>query len=117
MSEEEKGAFIDATMPTGFKQMIKAFEELPEAKRRTAIDDALKRMQAARAAGAPPNANRPGQPPISDELRQKIMKTGLSTYFNESSAQTKAELAPLLEEIQRSMETGRMFRPPHGPHE
>src|SRR6266536_6665439 len=44
MTEEEKGQFIEATMPTGFKQMLAAFEELPEDKRRKSIDDALRRL-------------------------------------------------------------------------
>src|SRR5213080_3067076 len=39
MTEEEKGTFLEATMPTGFKQMLAAFEELPEEKRRRTIED------------------------------------------------------------------------------
>src|SRR5881394_2473720 len=45
MTEEEKGAFLEKTMPTGFKQMITAFEQMPEDKRRRAVDDALRRMR------------------------------------------------------------------------
>src|SRR5260221_3867027 len=36
MTDDEKAAFIEATMPTGFKQMLTAFEQLPEEKRRPA---------------------------------------------------------------------------------
>lgn len=113
MTEEEKGQFIEATMPTGFKQMISAFEQLPEEKRRRAIEDALNRLR---------NPNRrigmkrfaPGQArggePISGELETKIRTIGLKTFYSQSSAQTKAELAPVIEELQRAMESGRMMR-------
>lgn len=109
MTEDEKAQFIEATMPTGFKQMIGAFEQLPEDKRRQMIDGAMKNLRAAGtrtlAAGGANNA-----PPISPELEAKIRTIGLNTFYSQSSAQTKAELAPLLEELQRSMESGRMLR-------
>src|ERR1700753_3783149 len=41
-SEDEKAQFIEATMPTGIKQMLNAFEQLPDDKRHQVIDDTLK---------------------------------------------------------------------------
>jgi len=113
MTEEEKSTFIEATMPTGFKQMISAFEEMPEDKRRRAVDNAIKRLkeQRDRAPAMAGEAEGGGSPPpISPELEAKVRTIGLKSFYSESSAQTKAELAPLLEELQRSMESGRAFR-------
>ena len=115
MTEDEKASFIDATMPTGFKQMLAAFEQLPEEKRRKSIDDALRRLKEARDQGAGgPGAGGPGgtngPPVLSDELQAKVRTIGLKTFYSQSSAQTKAELAPVLEELQRVMESGRPFR-------
>ena len=109
MSEEEKGQFIEATMPTGFKQMITAFEELPEDKRRRTVDQAMKRLREQQQRG-PGESNSTNAPPLSPELEAKVRTIGLKSFYGESSAQTKAELAPLLEELQRSMESGRAFR-------
>ncbi len=113
MNEDEKGKFIEATMPTGIKQMLNAFEALPPDKQRRAVDDALKQLKAAQAklaaGGTPPDANRP---PISPELQEKVMKLGLQSFYSQSSAQTKAELAPLLEQMQAVMENGRLMREP-----
>ncbi len=112
MTEAEKGRFIEATLPTGFKQMLTSFEQLPEDRRQRAITNALERMRRDRDSGQPPEAatNRP--PVLSPELQKKAMAVGLRTFFNESSAQTKAELAPLLEELQRQMESGRFILHP-----
>jgi hypothetical protein len=116
MTEEEKGWFIEATMPTGFKQMLTAFEQLPEDKRRRSVDDALRRLHDAQArlqAGeGDPNSGTNGPPPLSPELQGKLRTIGLKTFYSQSSAQTKAELAPVLEELQRVMESGRPFRGP-----
>ena len=114
MTDAEKAQLIEATMPTGFKQMIGAFEQLPDDKRRKAIDDALKNLRAANnrssADGSPAPRGTNAPPPISPELEAKIRTIGLNSFYSQSSAQTKAELAPLLEELQRGMESGRMLR-------
>ncbi len=113
MTEEEKGAFIEATMPTGFKQMITAFEELPEERRRRTIDEALKRLRETSSrlqAGTEAIRGRTNEPPISEELQARVRAIGLKSFYSESSAQTKAELAPVLEELQRVMERGGRFR-------
>lgn len=116
MTEEEKAAFIEATMPTGFKQMLAAFEQQPEDRRRRTIDEALKRLREVNAqaesgaarTGGTRGTNRPA--PLSPELEAKVREIGLKSFYSQSSAQTKAELAPLLEEMQKAMESGRMMR-------
>ncbi|HYT58882.1 MAG TPA: hypothetical protein VEL06_01850 [Haliangiales bacterium] len=115
MTEEEKGTFIELTMPTGFKQMLASFEQLPEERRRRAIGDALRRLKEEQEkmkedGEAPSEATTNAPPVLSKDLQEKVTKIGLKTFYSESSAQTKAEMAPLLEELQRTMESGRMFR-------
>ncbi len=113
MTDEEKSSFVEQTMPTGFKQMLSSFEQMPEERRRRTIDQALRSLREAVNQGSA-EGGAGGQetnfPVISKELEQKIRTIGLKTFYGESSAQTKAELAPLLEEMQRAMESGRPFR-------
>lgn len=115
MTEAEKSEFLEATLPTGFKQMIGAFEDLPSDKRKRVVDQAIKQMQDARAklaaAGQMPPADT-NSVVLSQELQDQVTKIGLKSFYSQSSAQTKAEMAPLLEEMQRTMESGRMLRGP-----
>jgi len=96
--------------------MLAAFEQLPEEKRRRAIDDTLRRLKEAQQRdpammGAEGQNNGTNKPPVlSKELEQKVRTIGLQTFYSQSSAQTKAELAPVLEELQRVMESGRPMR-------
>jgi hypothetical protein len=115
MTEQEKGDFLDATLPSGFHQMLASFEQQAPEKRQKAIDDAIRQLRKERdnpsqkSKQADPNdTNAP--PVLSEELQQKVTTIGLNSVFTSSSAETKAELAPLLEEIQKNMESGRLFR-------
>jgi hypothetical protein len=113
MTEAEKAEFLESTLPSGFKQMLAAFEQLPEEKRRRTIENSVRKLRETRdrlAAEDPATPRDTNAPVLSPELQKRVAMTGLKTIYGESSAQTKAELAPLLEEIQRSMETGSAFR-------
>lgn len=118
MTEEEKNEFIERTVPQGFKQMLVSFEKLPEERRKKVINDALRRLREAQESLSTEEGRQrlrqaefgTNAPVISPELEQKIRVIGLKTFYQESSAQTKAELAPVLEEIQRLMERGNPFR-------
>ena len=103
MTEDEKEKFLDATMPTGIKQMLAAFEALPPDRQQRTVNDAMRQMKSGdRVPGAG----------LSPELQQKMMKVGLQSFYDQSSAQTKAEMAPLLEQMQQMMENGRLLRQP-----
>lgn len=116
MTDAEKVEFIEATLPSGFRQMLTAFEQLPPERRRKTVDDALKRLREAQAElgegepGRPPEWGTNAPPVLSEEVRQKVITTGLKSFYSESTAQTKAEAAPLLEELQRMMERGAFLR-------
>ena len=118
MTEEEKSQFLDATLPSGFHQMLASFEQQAPEKRQKAITDAIKQLRKEREnpsqKSKEPDPNDTNAPPVlSDELQQKVTTIGLNSVYSTSSAETKAELAPLLEEIQKSMESGRMLRGGH----
>ena len=112
MTEAEKSQFVDATLPTGFKQMVTAFEEMPADRRQRAINDAVRGLREAQSRmaagdGQPAGTNSP--PPISEALQKQMAALGLKTFYSQSSAQTKAEMAPVMEEMQRLMENGRFM--------
>lgn len=107
MDEAEKGEFLELTVPAGFNQMLLAFEKMPEDKRRKTIEESLRRLREAQPPGA--DGTSPS-PELSPELRDRMVKLGVKTFLDQGSAETKAELQPVLEEMQRSMESGRLFR-------
>jgi hypothetical protein len=113
MTEAEKAKFLAATLPTGFKQMIGAFQDMPADKRTRVVNQAIKQMrdqqQKMAATGELPPQGTNGVV-LSQELQDEVTKIGLQSFYSQSTAQTKAELAPFLEEMQRTMEMGRALR-------
>ncbi len=49
---------------------------------------------------------RNGPPPLSPELEQQVRQIGLTEFYTDSSPETRAELAPLMEQIQLQIHNG-----------
>ena len=109
MTEAERRKLVAATLPTGFKQTLEAFNQLPAAERKKFVADAVQRLREDGAAGlnrSVADYGRSGPPPLSPELENQIRALGMKQLYSDSSAESKAELAPLLEEMQRQFGGG-----------
>jgi hypothetical protein len=122
MTETEKAAFVEATMPAGIEHMLAAFEKLPPQQRRVVVDESIRRWQDAwgefAVKGKQPRlfgAEDQDLPVVTEEMERQIVTLGLQAYYQQSSAQAKAELGPWLEEIQRIMQSGWLFKRPQAP--
>jgi hypothetical protein len=117
MTENEKSQYVEATLPVGFKQVMSAFETLPEDQRKRAIDDSLRKL---RETHKLVTDHEPGHvegmygtnlpPVLTPELENRARMLGFRTFFAESSPETKAELAPFVEELQHQVESGRNYQ-------
>jgi len=100
LNDAEKSVFIERTLPTGFQHMLTSFEQLPADQRQRMLNETLKHLQEGS-----------GAPVLSPELQKQVVDTGLKSYYANSSAQAKAELAPVFEQMQQMMDKGTLFRP------
>lgn len=97
LSDEEKARFLDLTLPSGFKQMMEALNKMPRDQRQRFVNRALKDMQ-----------DKEGEQPPADQqqIAQKIIDQGLKSFYSDASAETKMDLAPLIEQFQHNLQGG-----------
>jgi hypothetical protein len=110
LTDDEKAFFIDAFMPGEMQMALRMFEQWPKERQQEEIDKAFKdlRARAANPGSGKQAMNGTNGPLFSPELDKKIRTMGLNTLFNKGSSQTKADLAPLLMEVQRQFESGNL---------
>jgi len=96
MTPEEQLFFLERRVGRAFQQMMQSFNEMERDERKRLVERSLKRMQEGR--GAPARIEE-----ADPEVAEKITEAGLKAYYEDASAETKLDLAPLLEEMQRSM--------------
>ncbi len=99
LSREDQQFFMERRLGKAFNQMMKAFNQMDREKRKKLVERSLKRM-----------LDNPGRGPAGErlenmdpEIAEKITAAGLKAYYQDASAETKLDLAPLMEEMQRGM--------------
>ena len=96
LTPDEQGQFLDATLPTGFKQMMDSFNKMDHARRKQIVDNALARMRQ-------DEGERP-RPNLNDKNTQRIVDQGLRSFYSDADADVKLDLAPLIEQMQRNVQ-------------
>jgi hypothetical protein len=100
MTPEEQGSFLDRTLPTGFKEVMEAFNRMTPEERRRHVERALRDMRA-RAGSVDEQRARAD---LDDAQVRRIIDQGLQSFYRDSTAETKMDLTPIVEEIQAQMQ-------------
>lgn len=102
LTPAEQAAFLDATLPAGFKQMMEAFNKMDPARRKQFVERAVADMKKHEGEQPPEQQQRV----LEDQNTRRIIDQGLRSFYNDASADTKLDLAPLIEQMQRNMQNG-----------
>ena len=95
---DEQMRFLDRTLPTGFKQMMDALNKMTPEKRQKFVGKALEDMKK-REGEEPPERTKE-----MDENGKKIMDQGFKSFYSDASAETKMDVAPLIEQLQKNLQ-------------
>ena len=100
LTPDEQGRFLDMTLPAGFQQMMDAFNKMEPRKRKEFVRRALNEMRENEDIEVPDEA----RPSVDDPQVQKIINHGMKSFYSEATAETKMDLAPLIEQMQRNLQ-------------
>ena len=92
----ERLAFLDATLPAGFKQWMEAFNKMDRAQRKQIVDRTLAEMKTHEGENRPPGPD--------DQVAQHFVDQGMRSFYKDADADTKLDMAPLIEQMQKDSE-------------
>jgi hypothetical protein len=101
LNPEEQFYFLERRVGRAFQQMMESFNAMEREERREIVERALRQMREGEGngrGGGPSNLEE--QDP---EVVERIAEAGFRAYYADASAETKIDLAPLMEEMQNVM--------------
>lgn len=104
LTPAERALMVELTMGTFFDNMMKAFNKMEPEERKRVAEDTIAQLKKG-------DQMRPGEAEQLEErgveMFEKVMSEGLRSYYQEASAETKIDFAPVLEEMQTVMQDPR----------
>jgi len=100
MTPEEQHFFMEKRIGKAFNQMMNAFNDMERSERKQLVERTLKRMKDDEGERVQLERLEEADP----EATEKIVNEGLRAYYQEASAETKLDLAPLMEQMQRNLQ-------------
>ncbi len=100
LSSEEQLYFLERRIGRAFEQIMESFNAMDREERKKIVERSMKRIQdRGDGNGGPFDDENP-------EVAEQITDAGLKAYYSTANAETKIDLAPLLEEMQRTIAQG-----------
>ncbi|MFK7852358.1 MAG: hypothetical protein AB8D78_15390 [Akkermansiaceae bacterium] len=108
LNTDEKNLFIDLTIVESMTRFMEALDQMPEDQRKKFVEQGLKEIQDGRTEEEMERAEE-----MDENLLTKISEEGMKAYFDKASADTKLDLAPLMEAMNEVMQglRGNQFGP------
>lgn len=106
LSMREKELFVDLTIVETMGRFMEALDQMPEEQRRSFVEKGLEEINSGRTEEEMQRAAEMG-----GDVLTKISQEGMRAYFDKASADTKLDLAPLMEAMNELMQglRGREF--------
>ncbi|MEP6671151.1 MAG: hypothetical protein ABJF10_18465 [Chthoniobacter sp.] len=95
---DEQTRFLDLTLPTGFKQMMDALNKMTPEKRKEFVNKALADVKKHEGDDVPEDKRN------LDANGQKMIDQGFRSFYSDASAETKMDVAPLIEQLQKNLQ-------------
>lgn len=99
LSPDEKSLFIDLTIMESMGRFMESLDAMKPEQRKKFVEKGLNDIREGRTEAEMARADEMGV-----DLLEKISQEGMRAYFEKSSADTKLDLAPLMEAINETMQ-------------
>ncbi len=99
LSPPEKDLFVDLTVVETMSRFMEALDQMPPEQRRKFVEQGLKDVQEGRTEEEMMRAEE-----MDGNLLKKISEEGMRAYFEKANAETKLDLAPLMQAVNEQMQ-------------